>query len=345
MFGRSQLYRNNGDGTFTDVTLAVLGRTSWGGMGAQVIDFKNEGLFSLYIVDMHSDMWMGTDRKHTTLQEARDSEKKKFRSMYGPRADEDPSLLEQEKDLAQAVGWKPDEVFFGNGFYRNDGNGRFTEISDAVGLETFWPWGIALGDFDNDGYEDLFLPSGMGYPLYYWPNSLFMNQGDGTFRDRAFALGIEPPARGINLPNRIGGQSAARSSRCAVTGDFDGDGRLEIVVNNFNDHPYFFKNLLPKKNYVAFRLRGTKSNRDAIGATVRLYQGGKIMTRQVQSAGGYLAQSSRTVHFGLGDNPAVMRVEITWPSGIRQRLDSVTLNTLHEIVEPSSIDSHRILTN
>ncbi len=83
--------------------------------------------------------------------------------------------------------------------------------------------------------------------------------------------------------------------------DFDGDGRLEIVVNNFNDQPYFFKNRLPAKNWVAFRLRGTRSNRDAIGAVVRLYQGDKIMTRQVQGACGYLSQSSRTLHFGLGD--------------------------------------------
>lgn len=120
-----------------------------------------------------------------------------------------------------------------------------------------------------------------------------------------------------------------------MTADFDGDGRLEIVTNNFNDQPYYFKNQFPRKNYVAFRLRGTRSNRDAIGAVVRLYQGDKVLTRQVYGASGYLSQSSRTLHFGLGDRAEVERVEITWPSGVRQRLDFVAVNTLHNLVEPA----------
>src|SRR5262249_10320310 len=82
-----------------------------------------------------------------------------------------------------------------------------------------------------------------------------------------------------------------------------------------------------KKNYVAFRLKGTRSNRDAIGAVVRVYQGEKVLTRQVLGICGYLAQSSHTLHFGLGDRPEIDRVEITWPSGARHRLDAVTANT------------------
>src|SRR5262249_28777154 len=162
-------------------------------------------------------------------------------------------------------------------------------------LENFWPWGVATGDFDNDGWEDAFVPSGMGYPFYYWPNYLLMNQRDGTFRDRADELGVEPPARGRYLPETIRGQRAARSSRAAAVADFTGSGRLDIVVNNFNDQPYFFRNQGSARNWVAFRLRGTRSNRDAVGAVVRLYQGGKVLTRQVQGTCGYLAQSSRTL--------------------------------------------------
>jgi hypothetical protein len=126
-----------------------------------------------------------------------------------------------------------------------------------------------------------------------------------------------------------------RSSRGAATGDFDNDGRLDIVTNNFNDQPYFFKNRLPRQNYVAFRLRGTRSNRDAIGAVLRLYQGGRIMSRQVLGACGYLSQSSRVLHFGLGNKPEIDRVEIHWPSGVWQRLDAVAANRLHDIVEPA----------
>jgi hypothetical protein len=175
----------------------------------------------------------------------------------------------------------------------------------------------------------------MGYPFWYWPNALMMNMGNGRFRDRAADFGLEPPARGINLPGKVRGMDAVRSSRCAVTGDFRGNGRLDLVVNNFNDHPYFFKNEFPSKNFIELHLRGTSSNRDAIGAVVRLHRGGTIMTRQVQGACGYLSQSSNTIHFGLGDSTDYDRIEIVWPSGLRQRLDHLPANALHQIVEPT----------
>ncbi len=109
---------------------------------------------------------------------------------------------------------------------------------------------------------------------------------------------------------------------------------MEIVTNNFNDLPYYYRNQGARGNYVAFRLRGTRSNRDAIGAVVRLYRKGEVQTRQVQGAGGYLAESSRTVHFGLGDDPKIDRVEITWPSGLRQTLKDVAVNAVRDVTEP-----------
>jgi hypothetical protein len=313
--------------------LKVLGRTPWGGMGATVFDFNNDGRLDLYVVDMHSDMWTGLDYDHESLPLALKYEKTKFSSRWGPHESQDPAFVEQEKEMERRMGYRNEEVLFGNACYRNEGDGKFTEVSDPAGLETFWPWGIATGDFDNAGYEDVFVPSGMGYPFYYWPNALLMNQGDGTFRDRAAELGIEPPPRGKLFPQPVAGRPAARSSRCAVSGDFRGVGLLDVVVNNFNDQPYYFKNQFPRRNYVAFRLRGTRSNRDAIGAVVRLYQGKQVLTRQVQGACGYLAQSSRTLHFGLGERAQVDRVEVAWPSGVRQRLDGVAVNQVNEVVE------------
>src|SRR5438128_8784235 len=176
---------------------------------------------------------------------------------------------------------------------------------------------------------------GWAIPSITGPTQLMMGNGDGTFHEQAAALGVEPTTDGIYLEESVGGRRAARSSRSAVVADFDGDGRLEIVTNNFNDRPYFFANWFPRRNYIEFRLTGTRSNRDAIGAVVRLRAGNTVMVRQVSPAGGYLAQSSRVVHFGLGERSKVDRIEIRWPRGTVQTLDNPAINTLHQIREPA----------
>jgi hypothetical protein len=336
MFGASQLYRNNGDGTFTDVTRQTLGRTSWGAIGCRAFDFNNDGKLDLLMVDMHSDMWMPPTFRPEFGEMIRKNATRKFPRVTGAMIDFVPDLGEQyEKRAADMFHVHYDEVIFGNTLFQNQGGGKFTEVSDRAGMETFWPWGVATGDFDNDGYEDVYLPSGMGYPFFYWPSGLMMNNGDATFTDRAQTAGIEPPTGGIYQEQKIGNQPAARSSRCAVTADFDCDGRLDIVTNNFNDRPYYYRNNFPRRNYIAFRLHGVRSNRDAIGALVRLYAGNEVMVRQVQAAGGYLSQSSRTLHFGLGERPRVDRIEIRWPSGKRQVIDGPAINRLHDITEPA----------
>ena len=336
MFGRGQLYRNNGNGTFTDVTAETLGPTPHGAIGSKVFDYDGDGRLDLFVVDMHSDMWMGLDSRHTSLELATQTQHRRFLSPAGPTVNEGaPGFIDHQRQEFAMEGKNYDELLFGNALYRNLGQGKFTETALAAGLETFWPWGIATGDYDNDGNEDVFITSGMGYPFYYWPNQVMMNNGDGTFRDRAAALGVEPPTGGIYQEKNIGGQRAARSSRSAAVADFDGDGRLDIVTNNFNDRPYFFGNRFPRQNYVEFRLTGTRSNRDAIGAVIRLWVGNKVIVRQVSPASGYLSQSSRTVHFGLGDRSNIDSVRIRWPRGLVQTLTNPAINTLHQIREPA----------
>jgi hypothetical protein len=339
MFGPNQLYRNNGDGTFTEVTKQVLGRTSFGATGCRVFDFNNDGRLDLLVVDMHSDMWLPPDRDPRSLPA--DDLKKKYPHQFGPKVFSDAALFEGEKRFPDYFLLK-EQVVFGNTLFKALPGGKFQEVSDKANMETWWPWGIAVGDFDNDGFEDVFIPSGMGYPWSYWPNALMMNNGDETFTDRAFEAGIEPPPGGEYRPEKLAGKPVARSSRCAVVADFRGAGRLDLVVNNFNDHPYYFRNEFPRKNYVAFRLTGTRCARDAIGALVKLYIGKEIMVRQVQAAGGYLSQSSRTLHFGLGDRTKIDRAEILWPRrkgdvnwpGRRlQTIPNPAINTLHKVPE------------
>jgi hypothetical protein len=346
MFGASQLYRNNHDGTFTEVTKAVLGRTSWGAIGCRAFDFNNDGHLDLFVTDMHSDMWWPAHMDPHNVP--RKVVTRKYPHVVGYSYEKSQESAELEKEFAEKFHIRYKDVLFGNTFYKRLPSGKFEEISDKANLETFWPWGIATGDFDNDGYEDIFIPAGMGFPYWYWPNSLLMNNGNETFTDRTKSAGLDPPPGGEYLDQLIADQRASRSSRAAAVADFRRVGRLDLVVNNFNDRAHYFRNEFPQLNYIQFRLTGAKrkgdpvndpvkkSCRDAIGALVTIHLGKEVMLRQVQAAGGYLSQSSRTLHFGLGERKTIDRVEIRWPSGRRQRIEAPAINKLHEIQEDTS---------
>src|SRR3954467_2972543 len=336
MFGRGQLYRNRGDGTFSDVTMQTLGPTPHGAIGAKVFDYDGDGRLDLFVVDMPSDMWMGLDSRQSSLESAKQAQHARFHSPAGPTTNEnDPGFVAEQKRTFAMNGQNYDEMLFGNALYRNLGDGKFEEGVVGAGLETFWPWGIATGDFDNDGHEDVFITAGMGYPFYYWPNSLMMNNGNGTFSDEAARLGVEPPTGGVNQPQTINGRAASRSSRSAAIADFDGDGRLDVVTNNFNDKPYFFANRFPRQNFIELRLTGTKSNRDAIGALVRLWIGKTQLVRQLMPVGGYLAESSKVLHFGLGDSAGVDSMVVRWPRGRLQTISNPRINGLVQLTEPT----------
>lgn len=331
MFGVSQLFHNDGKGRFSDVTRAVLGRVSFGSLGVRAFDYDADGRLDLFAADMHSDMWGPPDYDISGLDERR-----KYERYYGPLIESGKMTMADERSFADLAGLNYADVVFGNTLFRNLGGGRFEEVSDEAGSETFQPWGVAPADFRNVGLEDVFLTTGMGYPFYYLRNNYLLNRGDGTFAESSKAAGFDPPPGGIHLAETIGGQQATKSSRSAATADFDGDGRVDLVVNNFNERVYLYMNRTPQRNWIEFRLTGTRSNRDAIGALVTIRAGDRTQVRVVQAAGGYLSQSSKTLHFGLGDATNIESCEIAWPSGARQRLEHPAANRLHEVTEPGA---------
>lgn len=159
---------------------------------------------------------------------------------------------------------------FGNAFYENLGDGKFAEVSDRLRLETYWPWGVSIGDANADGYEDVFVCSGMGYPFAYAVNSLLLNEAGQIFRDAEFLVGIEPRREGrvskesfhLNLEGAdrahpLGrgrkGKLTVRSSlstRSAAFVDLDGDGDQDLVTNEFDDAPQVLINDLSEKQEV-----------------------------------------------------------------------------------------------
>lgn len=302
MFGANHLFENQGDGRFVEIT-ERLGRTSWGGMGARFFDGNDDEWPDLYVVDMHSDMWLDPDEIGQVVPEA------KFNNALGASVGGGARIDSSEQTQSKAT-------LFGNTFFEGAVQREFRESSSAFGLESWWPWGIAVGDFDNDGHEDLFVSAGMGYPFPYWPNRLLQKQGT-RFVDVALPAGVEPPLGGEFLPGRtIRGAAMSKSSRASATADFDGDGDLDLVVANFNGPPYLFENRSPRRP--ALRLALVETNgRPSFGARVRVAAGGRSIHRELHNAGGYLTQSSAVLHIGLGRAEKVERLEVHYPGAPR----------------------------
>jgi hypothetical protein len=338
MQGHGHYYENQDGRKFVDKTQQYFPRTSWGSMGIKFFDYDNDGKMDLLITDMHSDMFedIGPDR-----------EKLKARSERIPPE--------------QFLGGPPNTFIFGNALYHNLGNGKFEEVSDRMGVENYWPWGVSVGDLNADGWDDIFISSGMSFPFRYGINSLLLNNRGEKFLDSEFLLGVEPrrdgrthtpwfdvdcsdPTLGGLGKNVCQGQTgkitvnAALSSRSAAIFDLDNDGDLDIVTNDFNSEPQILISDLEQRkeiHWLKVVLEGTVSNRNGLGATVRVHVGDRVLTKYNDGKSGYLSQSVLPLYFGLGDAKTIDRVEVNWPSGRKQMLTKdLHVNRNLEITEP-----------
>jgi hypothetical protein len=341
MQGHDEYYENQAGQTFRRRSQEIFPNTPWGSMGIKIFDFDNDGQFDLFLTDMHSDMSeeVGPER-----------EKLKSRMMWPPR-------------LVEAGEFNPQpgrQSIYGNAFFRNLGQGKFEEVSDRIGAETYWPWGLSVGDVNADGFDDAFITASMNYPFRYAINSLLLNEQGQRFRDSEFIVGIEPRRDGrtatpwfaldcngteqghklCSEPGVTGPRMvwSAVGSKSSVVFDLDNDGDLDIVTNEVNEEPMVLISNLsvakPGLKYLQIRLKGSKSNRDGLGAIVTVRVGSQKFCKVHDGLSGYMSHSLAPLYFGLDKADHVEAIEVEWPSGTKQVVAGpVKSNQTLEIVE------------
>jgi len=333
MQGHDAYYENAAGERFVRKSREVFPRTSWGAMGVGVLDYDNDGDADMIVTDMHSDM----------------------SAEIGPDVEKRKSRMQWDEAFLRSGG----NSVFGNAFFRNDGDGSFVEISDSVGAENYWPWGLSVGDVNADGYEDVFITSSMNYMFRYGVNTMLLNDGGERFHDSEFILGIEPrrdqkitgPAFTLDAAGEdkdlalvaaydLSGTVevwGALGSRASVIFDLDDDGDLDIVTNEFNGPPMVLVSNLSAETelrYVKVELEGSSSNRSAFSTKVVVTAGASRYTKWKDGKSGYLSQSDAPLYFGLGDADRVDQIDVTWPSGKTERIDGpIELNRTLSIKE------------
>ncbi len=322
----SVLYRNNGNGTFTDVIReAGMFNPNDKGMGVIWCDYDNDRDVDLFVANdrtsdrLYQNNGDGTFTDIAFLSGVALSEAGVAMSSMAPIFGD----IDNDGWFDLAITNYHDEP---NTIHKNDGDGFFSDITYQSGVGgqglSYLSWGADFADLDNDGYIDLFIANGhMDENIkesrqslsYAQPNQLFRNRGDGTFED---------------VSNQSGeGLLLKKVSRGAAFGDYDNDGDIDILVTNSRQMPDLLRNDTTNQNHwLVFETVGGKSNRDGIGTRIKVVANGMSQIREVKSGGSYPSHSDMRLHFGLGQAALVDRVEILWPSGLVERFEGIKTN-------------------
>jgi hypothetical protein len=336
--GGDILYHNNGDGTFTDVSkqAGVDNPNGYYGLGVIWADFNNTGRPDIYMTNDSTPKFLYRNLGNGKFEEigfesgtALSNEGSEQASMGIAVGDYNhtgrPSLYVNNFENENAD------------LYRNDGDWNFTEVSFPSGVAmsslSWVKWGTAFVDLDNDGWLDLITVDGHVYPQmdqipsdpgYLQPKVLDMNQGDGTFCNASDQAGPALEEKQV--------------SRGLAVGDLFNDGNMDVVINNLDGHPMLLRNHgVPGRHWVSFELAGTKSNRLALNARVKIVAGGMTQTGEVHSGGSYLSQNDLRLHFGLGSATKIDSVEIHWPSGVVDRRGPLAADQFYSVLEGHGI--------
>ncbi len=336
------LYRNNGDGTFTDVSKesGVAAMRGSYGLTTAAFDVDEDGwpdIFvacdttpSLLLMNNHD----GTFREEALLRGVALSDNGK--EMAGMGVGIGDYDCDGHLDIVRTHYMNQP-----TGLYHNLGKGEFEDVTARAGLiheRRFVSWGAGLVDLDNDGYPDVFLVTGQVYPELEpilpkyprrGPRIVFRNRGNGTFLEIA---DDHQPAL-----------AARHVSRGCAFGDFDNDGDLDILIMNQNEPPSLLRNDAPTANHwVKVRLHGTRSNRSAIGARVVVRSGSKVQVQEVMSQSSYVSSNDPRLHFGLGSAESV-DIEVRWPLGAVESHRNISANQLITLREGSpSVKAERL---
>jgi tetratricopeptide (TPR) repeat protein len=313
------LYRNLGDGRFADLSAATgIGQHQYPGLGVVFTDYDDDGDLDLYVANDSEPNLLFRNEGGWRLEEvaafAGAAYSEEGRSQAGMGVD--AGDFDNDGDVDLFVTNFSDDV---NTLYQNQGKGSFADATAAVGLSDkprpYLGWGTAFTDADNDGWLDLFAANGHLYPQlkdhpsglrYAQPCLFYWNEG-GMFRQA-----LPGPAMGV-----------PRVSRAVAFGDYDNDGDADLLIANLNGAPTLLRNEGGNRNnWLGLELRGTRSNRDGIGARVSLFAGQGRQVREVKRGCGYQSAHDGRVLFGLGAAEGVERVEIRWPSGQVQVLEN-----------------------
>ncbi|HTP68952.1 MAG TPA: CRTAC1 family protein [Dongiaceae bacterium] len=327
------LYHNNGDGTFTNVTKkAGIYQPHGKNLAVGAADADNDGWPDIFVANDGLNAYLYHNEHDGTFKEQGSLSGMAFTGQGRTMAAMCISLGDFNND-----GWLDLYVsdFQGSSdhLWQNDGTGLFDDVSDHAGItvptKAILSFGGGFLDYDNDGWLDLYIANGHVYPeieqvspetKYRQTDTLFHNGGHGKFTD----------------VSKLSGDAfqVSHVGRGVAFADFDNDGFVDVVVASNGGLPFLLHNGGGNGNhFVSFRLTGTKSNRDAMGARLKLTAGGVTQIREIIGGGSYLSQGDLRAHFGLGSNATIDKLEITWPSGTKQSFQGFAADRFYAIAE------------